>query len=96
MKDKLNITIRIAHLPPIPLQIERNQEEIFRTAEYNVNKLWSSWCDRYPNKAKEEVLAMVTFQFAKYYYTLQHRENETMKALSDFESELDKILLDVQ
>ena len=39
MNDKLNITIRIANQAPIPLSINRDDEEVIRTAEFNVNKL---------------------------------------------------------
>lgn len=93
VKDKFNITIRLADLPPIPLQIRRDEEPIVRTAEYNVNRLWQSWIQRFSDKSAYEVLAMVAFQFAKAYVTLNNQSERTQTMLDDFEKSLDDILL---
>lgn len=95
MKDKFNITIRIAELPPIPLKINREEEPIVRTAEYNVNRLWREWMTRFTDKTAYEVLAMVAFQFAKTFVILNNQSEATAKVLDDFEKELDGILLDI-
>lgn len=93
MKDKLNITIRVAELPPIPLQINREEEEIVRNAEYNVNRLWRQWMQRFHDKSAYEVLGMVAFQFAKTFVVLNKQSETVGKMLDDFEAELDAILL---
>ncbi|MBQ7041326.1 MAG: cell division protein ZapA [Muribaculaceae bacterium] len=93
MRDKLNITIRIADLAPIPLAIEMKDEEVIRNAEYNVNQLWSAWCQKFKDKTSNEVLGMVAFQFAKLYQTLSNRENETNDILEKFEEKLNEYLL---
>lgn len=92
-KDKFNITIRLAELPPIPLQIKREDEPIVRTAEYNVNQLWKSWVQRFSDKSAYEVLAMVAFQFAKAYVTLNNQAERTTAVINDFERTLDRLLL---
>ena len=69
MNDKLNITIRIANQAPIPLSINRDDEEVIRTAEFNVNKLWNAWSAKFKNKSSMEVLAMVAFRFAELFFT---------------------------
>lgn len=94
-KDKFNITIRLAELPPIPLQIQRSEEAIIRTAEYNVNKLWKSWVQRFSDKSAYEVLAMVAFQFAKAYVTLNNQAEQTQATITNFEQMLDKLLLSI-
>lgn len=94
MKDKLNITIRIAQLPPIPLKINRDEEPTVRTAEYNVNQLWKTWIQRFSDKSPHEVLAMVAFQFAKAFVVLNRQSETTAKVLDEFEHELDRILLE--
>lgn len=94
-KDKFNITIRLAELPPIPLQIRRDEEPMVRTAEYNVNRLWKSWVQRFSDKSAYEVLAMVAFQFAKAYVTLNSQAEQTQTLLDEFEKRLDSILLNV-
>ncbi len=95
MRDKLNITIRIADLAPIPLAIEMKDEEVIRNAEYNVNQLWSAWCQKFKDKTSNEVLGMVAFQFAKLYQTLSNRENATNDILEKFEEKLNEYLLKI-
>lgn len=95
MRDKLNITIRIADQPPIPLSINWDEEETIRAAEYNVNRLWSLWRDKF-NKPSSEVLAMVTFQFAKAFLLQNKHSEEALATLKAFEADLDKILLDTE
>ena len=95
MRDKLNITIRIADLAPIPLAIDMKDEEVIRNAEYNVNQLWSAWCQKFKDKTSNEVLGMVAFQFAKLYQTLASRENATNDILEKFEENLNEYLLKI-
>ncbi len=91
MNDKLNITIRIANQPPIPLTIKRDEEELIRQAESNVNRLWASWSERF-NTSPEAILAMVAFQFAKLHATLSAEQSRSLKILEDLNSEMDKLL----
>ena len=95
MRDKLNITIRIADLAPIPLAIDMKDEEVIRNAEYNVNQLWSACCQKFKDKTSNEVLGMVAFQFAKLYQTLANRENATNDILEKFEENLNEYLLKI-
>lgn len=95
MKDKLNITIRIANQAPIPLVINRDDEEVIRQAEYNVNRLWNSWSAKFKSKSPSEVLSMVAFRFAELFYTQSHAMQAAEDVFESFEEELDKILLDV-
>lgn len=95
MKDKLNITIRIAELPPFALQIDRREEEMIRNAEYNVNKLWRTWRQRFTDKSSTEVLGMVAFQFAKLFTVLNRQADETAAAIDRFERQLDSLLIDI-
>ena len=95
MKDKQHRTIRIANQAPIPLSINREDEEIVRMAEYNVNRLWNSWSNRYKTKSPSEVLAMVAFRFAELYCTQDNVIREAQEAFDSFEERLDEILLDI-
>lgn len=95
LTDKLNITIRIAGQAPLALQINREDEEVCRTAEYQVNRLNSLWSDRFSDKSRMEVLAMVAYQFAQLYYTQTRSQERLAKELEKFEAGLDEILLDV-
>lgn len=95
MNDKLNITIRIANQAPISLSINREDEEMIRTAEYNLNRLWNSWSAKFKSKSPTEVLAMVAFRFAELFFTQNALAKESEAVLSMFEGELDKILLEM-
>ena len=51
MTDKLNITIRIAGQKPMTLSIDREYEETARNAEYQVNRLFGLWSERFRDKS---------------------------------------------
>lgn len=93
MNDRLNITIHIADQPGMALAINRKDEEIARTAEYNVNLLWNKWGAKYRTKSPNEVLAMVAFKFAELYYQLNATATDANDRLAEFEKNLDEILL---
>ena len=95
MSDNLNITLRLADCKPIPMTIERNSEETIRRAEYSVNQLWQRWTLRYTDKSPHEVLAMVAFRFAELMLNQSRLNAEAMQVLAEFDSRLDRILLDV-
>lgn len=91
MTDKLNITIRIADQPPLPLTIRRDEEEIIRQAESNVNRLWNNWNERF-NASPQALLAMVAFQFAKLHAGLSADLEGAGKLLKDLDADLDELL----
>lgn len=95
MKDELKITIRIADIAPLSLSIKRDQEEMIRNAEYNVNELWRSWSGRFKGKTSHEILGMVAYQFARLYFETKAQADILDNTLESFEDELDKILLKV-
>lgn len=74
------------------MTISPESEQVIREAEYNVNKVWSTWRREFDSKTSKEVLAMVAFQFAKLYYLQNSIVADEHKILSDFESELDRLL----
>lgn len=94
MKDKLNVTIKIADQRPMSLSIDRADEEITRTAEYNVNWLWGQWREKF-GITSEESLARVAFRFSEIVIRQEKISKDAYKILEDFEAELDEILLDV-
>ena len=96
MTDKqLNITIRIADLPRIPLSIPASREELVRRAEENINILWTIGKEReeFKDKSSAEILAMVTFRFAQLYYANLDASENLMQTLADLEANFDRLLL---
>lgn len=98
MTEKLlNISIRIADQPRLPLRIPQSQEEIVRRAEANINELWRKWSamDEFKDKSSAEILAMVTFRFAQLYFSLEEASTKVDSILGGLEADLDRILLDL-
>lgn len=67
--------------------------------EREVTKLWQQWHAVNPTKTKNQVLAMIAFQYAKLYYD-EHtqnvqREQELLDFIKTYEERLDDIVLDV-
>lgn len=87
-----NITIRIADVPPISMNIAADSEALVRRAEYNVNKVWNAWRNDFPERSAKEVLGMVTYQFAKRYYQLLEQVEKQNEFVNSFENELDRLL----
>lgn len=94
MKDKLNITVKIADLPPIALrEVTLSEEEVVREAEYNINRLIDSWSRQFADKSSTQVLAMVTLRFAQLYFAQRKAFEKFDTTLDSFEQELDRIVL---
>ena len=97
MKDKLNITVRLADQPPIAMRdVTLAEEETIRQAEYNINRLWETWRLRFKDKSAGEILAMVTLRFAQPYYSRQQQMENLDSLLDSFERDLDRSLIDIE
>lgn len=92
MDEKLNITIKLAGLPKIPLAVDRRDEEIMRRAEKLVNELWTRWqTSTFAAEQQMKVMARVAFQFAVLYL----RDERSLATLSDLDTRLSEMLLEV-
>lgn len=89
MEKKQNINIRIADTTPLPMRIDRDDEEVIRIAERNVNDLWKSWSKRFPDKSSSDILGMVAFRFAQLYFINQAAVADIDSVLGDIEESLD-------
>lgn len=92
MEEKQNISVRIANTPPIPMRINRDDEEVIRIAERNVNNLYNTWLAKFHDKSREEILAMVAFRFAELYFNQQTAAAGIDEILGNIEAELDQQL----
>lgn len=95
MKEEQNITIRIADQSPFPMTIRREDEETIRIAERNVNQLYRLMKERFTGKSPVEVMAIVAFQFARQLYGQEAAIDAVSKSLTDYEQELDKLLVNI-
>lgn len=96
MKDKLNITIKVADLAPLGMSVPYEGEEEIRQAEYYVNRAWEKWMAGKPrDKESKDILGMVAIHFTKLYIQEVKKNAGLNATLQRFEEDLDKILLDV-
>ena len=96
MKDRRKITIEIANLPKMSLNIQVDEEETNRQAEKKINDLYKTWSERYNDKKPIEIMGMVAFRFAQLYQSLAEEVGETDLMLEDFENSLNDLLMTMQ
>ena len=98
MKDKLNITIKVANQSPLRMAVSLGEEEEeVRQAEYFVNHVWAKWMDeKAADQSDSDVLAMTAIYFARLYIQEYRKNEEVERHLASFEETLDKILLDIK
>lgn len=66
-KIKMEINIAGEH---IKLSVPFNRQDLVRDTEKGVAELYDSWRLRFPRKSESELLAMIAYQYASYYYEL--------------------------
>lgn len=104
--DKFKITIRVADVPEFTLTIRREEEEYYRRAVKQVNKLWSDWKQRDNSENSDKIIAVIALKFARKLYEIiaqvrrqeefyANQQNEINDVLSNFEEAIDKILLEL-
>lgn len=94
--DKQNIWIHLADTKAMPLSVNREDEATYREAEKLVNTLWERWSRRFSeNSSSHEVLARVAFQFARLYLEVYQDNKSVNDYLTDFERQLDEIVVNV-
>ena len=98
MKDKLNITIKVANQRPLRMAVSLGEEEEeVRQAEYFVNHVWAKWMDeKAADQSDSDVLAMTAIYFARLYIQEYRKNEEVERRRASFEETLDKILLDIK
>ncbi|WP_289769338.1 cell division protein ZapA [Muribaculum intestinale] len=98
MKDKLNITIKVANQRPLRMAVSLGEEEEeVRQAEYFVNHVWAKWMDeKAADQSDSDVLAMTAIYFARLYIQEYRKNEEVERHLASFEETLDNILLDIK
>lgn len=93
MNEKLRVTINIADAESIHFEIDRDEEIVYRKAEYHINKLWNDWRKAHKNKSSHEILARVALAFAELYYRKSEQLDGQARMIENFEKQLDELLL---
>ena len=80
--DKIKMRIKIAGMS-IPLNVAFSEQDHVRETERRM----------FPSKSEQELLAMMTYQYASYYLALSANREEISDTLLDFERKVDDIIL---
>lgn len=80
---KVDIKIRIGEYP-LELRVGLSEQDRVREVENAVNALYAKWHERFSSKTDMELLAMLTYQYASFYFAMCDRE----KQLTDMIREL--------
>lgn len=84
--------IKIAGMS-IPLTVDFSEQDHVRETERRVAELFDNWRRMFPSKSEQELLAMMTYQYASYYLALSKNREEIADRLSEFEKAVDDIIL---
>lgn len=93
--DKIKMRIKIVGMS-IPLTVDFVEQDHVRETESRIAELYANWRSMFPTKSDEELLAMMTYQYASYYLALTRRSEQTARELLDFEKTLDRVLIDTR
>lgn len=88
--DKIKMRIKIAGMS-IPLTVGFDEQDHVRETERRVAELFDNWRRMFPAKSEQELLAMMTYQYASYYLALSKSREQIADQLLDF----DKLVSDM-
>lgn len=88
---KVPIDIEIAGFP-MSLEVKISDQDHIRDTEKRVNAIFLDWEKRYPRKTAAQLLAMLTFRFASFYYSLRDRDEALVKDVEELNKRLDDLI----
>ncbi len=77
----------------IQLTVAFEEQDFVRDTEAKIATLFEDWRRRFPSKSVQELLAMMTYQYASYYLAMRRRQQDLVAALSQCEQKLDETIL---
>ena len=93
--DKIKMRVKIAGLS-IPLTVAFKDQDHVRETETRIAELFDNWRRMFPAKSTEELLAMMTYQYASYYLALTRSRDKIAEQLLDFEKVLYRAVLSTE
>lgn len=93
--DKIKMRVKIAGLS-IPLTVAFKDQDHVRETETRIAELFDNWRRMFPAKSTEELLAMMTYQYASYYLALSRSRDKIAEQLLEFEKVLDRAVLSTE
>ena len=77
-----------------PMNIDREDEEIYRNAEKQVNRYIDDYQKQYPNFSAEEIRSLVAFQLAVVIYKMETNQSidPVIEKIRSLDNELEELL----
>lgn len=91
--DELTISVTIADRP-YRLNIKKEEEEQIRKAAKNINERLKQYSDNYAFNDKQDLLAMVSLEYANSSLVYEERLSHSDQEIKDQLSTLDELLSD--
>ena len=78
----------------IPMNIDRNEEEVYRKAEKQINRYIDDYQKQYPRLSTEEIRSLVAFRLAVVVYKIEYNQNiePVIDKIRSLDEELDELL----
>lgn len=90
--DKIKMRIKIAGMS-IPLTVGFDEQDHVRETERRVAELFDNWRRMFPAKSEQELLAMMTYQYASYYLALSKSREQIAEQLSEFDKQVSDLIV---
>lgn len=90
--DKIKMRIKIAGMS-IPLTVGFDEQDHVRETERRVAELFDNWRRMFPAKSEQELLAMMTYQYASYYLALSKSREQIAEQLSEFDKQVNDLIV---
>ncbi|MCM1319342.1 MAG: cell division protein ZapA [Muribaculaceae bacterium] len=84
--------IKIAGMS-IPLTVGFDEQDHVRETERRVAELFDNWRRMFPAKSEQELLAMMTYQYASYYLALSKSREQIAEQLAEFDKQVNDIVV---
>lgn len=86
--DNVKLEINIAG-EPIQLTVPYQKKDSVSNTAKAINDLYSEWRVKFSRKTPQELLAMIAYQYASFYYELSERYDYISRELSEISVRLD-------
>lgn len=93
--EKIRMPVKIAG-EAFYLNVGFDEQDFVRTTESKIDELFADWRVRFPSKTVQELLAMMTYQYASYYLALSRNQQDAVGLLQECDKKLDRALLDAE
>lgn len=77
-QEKINMEINIGG-ESIKLTVPFRNQELTRSVEEEINKLFDTWRKTFPKRSEKGLLAMIAYQYASFYKELTLKYQEALE-----------------